>query len=875
MNIDQLRSLILKAKHAYYYSGEPIMSDLEYDALEDELRTLMPDDPILALVGSPVPTDTMLTKARHSIPMGSQSKVNSEAEFQTWAQKAGESAIHASLKGDGASAAAYFQQGRLVQAISRGDGTIGEDITANALRFKGLPAWAGTHGQGFNGAVRFEVILTVADWTAIDPTRSKNPRNAGNGIMGRKNGHQSDCLTAFVFDIDESVDGTSIRFATEADKATRLAELGFNLIPQRLCANAEEAVGYFQEVALTREDLPFWIDGVVLKMNDLEVQAPMGVTAGRPKGQIAWKFDSSGAESVLEGVVVSGGHTGGLYPTAQLRPVDIGGTTVSNASLANYDEIERLDVAIGDSVWVVKANDIIPKIIRVTERAATRQPILAPTVCPFCGGEVGRRRTTGGGDGVIIECRNTECPKKSTGKIRRWIASLDILGIGDVVLESMIERFDLADAADLYTLRARAEELAGLVTNAERDLRLGEKRTASILDAIDGTRVLTLSQFLGSLGLDHLGKRRVELMMKSAEGLLDQLEDWRSGLLRDPANAIRAGVPNIGGQIQDGIDAMSTVIDKLLAAGVTVLPSQRSAVAEDIAALKTVCISGKLPSGLKKTDYEAPMKTAGFLLVEEVAKGLDYLVLADAQSTSSKSQKAKRLEIPVISEDQLIAMLGATKSEVSVSYESHQPMQPMKETPMTNSAPFVQNDGQFQRFEFVNEKSSKFWEIRVNAKTVDLQYGKIGTKGQALAKEFGDEAIANKHRDKLVAEKQKEGYAIVGSVQTIAVPAPLPIAIKATKPQAAPLKSTPQSVKPPATSTAKTLCISGKLLSGKKKADYEAPLRTVGIELVDDVIQGLAYLVLADPTSASSKAAKAKKLGVEVISEDQLLHLIG
>jgi DNA ligase (NAD+) len=228
-------------------------------------------------------------------------------------------------------------------------------------------------------------------------------------------------------------------------------------------------------------------------------------------------------------------------PTAQLRPVDIGGTTVSNASLANYDEIERLDVAIGDSVWVVKANDIIPKIIRVTERAATRQPILAPTVCPFCGGEVGRRRTTGGEDGVIIECRNAECPKKSTGKIRRWIASLDILGIGDVVLESMIERFDLADAADLYTLRARASELADLVTHAERDLRLGEKRTASILDAIDATRALTLSQFLGSLGLEHLGKRRVELMMKSANGLLDRLEDWRSGLLRDPSERGEGG----------------------------------------------------------------------------------------------------------------------------------------------------------------------------------------------------------------------------------------------------------------------------------------------------------------------------------------------
>ncbi|MBK9573061.1 MAG: hypothetical protein IPO43_10150 [Rhodoferax sp.] len=158
---------------------------------------------------------------------------------------------------------------------------------------------------------------------------------------------------------------------------------------------------------------------------------------------------------------------------------------------------------------------------------------------------------------MIIECRNSECSKKSTGKIRRWIASLDILGIGDVVLESMIERFDLADAGDLYTLRDRAEELANLVTHTERELRLGEKRATSILNAIDASRTLTLSQLLGSLGIDHLGKRRVELMIQSAQGALDTLEAWRSRLLRDPDAAVQAGVPNIGGQIQDGIDAMA------------------------------------------------------------------------------------------------------------------------------------------------------------------------------------------------------------------------------------------------------------------------------------------------------------------------------
>ena len=869
-----LRNLILKAKHAYYYSNEPVVTDAEYDALEDELRLLAPDDPVLALVGSPVPTDTMLTKARHSIPMGSQSKINSAEEFGAWFAKNDVKAVHASLKADGASAAAYYRNGQLVQAISRGDGTMGEDITANALRFKGLPAWVGTGDMGFSGAVRFEVILTVEDWTKIDPSRSKNPRNAGTGIMGRKNGHQSDCLTIFAFDLDEMIDGRSVEFSTEAAKATRLLELGFNIIPYAIYDTSAGAIGYFHNIAQSRNELPLWIDGVVMKVDDIVRQRELGVTSGRPKGQIAWKFDSSGAESVLEGVVVSGGHTGGLYPTAQLRPVEIGGTTVSNASLANYDEIERLGVAIGDSVWVVKANDIIPKIIRVTQRAPDRQLILMPTACPFCGGEVGRRQISSGADGVIIECRNAECPKKSTGKIRRWIASLDILGIGDTVLEAMVERFELEDAGDLYTLHERAEELAQLVINKDRDLKLGEKRAASILAEIESTRSQTLSQFLGSLGLEYLGKRRVELMITSAEGDLGSLDSWRSGLLRDATIATKAGVPNIGGQIQDGIDAMAQVIEKLIAAGVTVESHELSGVIAEKALEKTVCISGKLHSGHHKSHYEAPLKAVGYLLVDEVAKGLNFLVLADAGSTSSKSEKARKLGIPVISEEQLLQLGGSNLPEAHGSHESINPSEPVKAIHMTENTPVIQLNDQFQRFEFVNEKSSKFWEIRIRAIAVDVQYGKIGTKGQALTKEFADDTAARKHADKLVAEKYREGYVIASNSGGDVWASKESAVDKTVKATTVPPKPSLAKAKSPEATDTKTLCISGKLPSGKKKADYEAPLRAVGIELVDDVIHGLSYLVLADPSSDSSKAVKARKMGVEVISEDQLIKIV-
>lgn len=767
-----LRNLILKAKHAYYYSNEPIMSDAEYDALEDELRQLAPDDPVLALVGAPVPGDTMLTKARHSIPMGSQNKVNSEAEFMTWAARWPGSAIHASLKGDGASAAAYYEDGRLVQAISRGDGVIGEDISANALRFKGLPAWAGDGSGGFSGAVRFEVILTVEDWGRIDPARSKNPRNAGTGIMGRKNGHQSDCLTIFAFDLDESRNGQSVAFNTESAKLARLAELGFNVIAHQHCATPDEAIAYFRRIAAERDSLPFWIDGVVMKFDDLAAQVELGVSSGRPKGQVAWKFDSVGMETVLEGVVVSGGHTGALNPTAQFRPVEIGGTTVSNASLANYDEIARLDVAIGDSVWVVKANDIIPKIIRVTQRPEGRIPIFPPETCPFCGGEVGRRTTHDGSDGVIVECRNPACPKKSSGKIKRWIASLDILGIGDSVLEAMLDTFELEDAADLYTLRERQAELADLIINTEKGISLGEKRAASILDGIDATRNLTLSQFLGSLGLDHLGKRRVHLMMQAAGGQLDTLEDWRSGKLRNPTIAEAAGVPNIGGQIQDGIDAMAPVIDKLLAAGVTVLPPENDIPSSEEIPMKTVCISGKLPSGKRKADYADPLRAIGYELVDEVSKGLDYLVLADPDSTSSKAEKARKLNIAVISEEALEQLI-AKGPDAQPTVKKNPPAEaasapaPVKkkaapakqEKPAAEPAqPSVPSDALFRRFEFNDGKSSKFWSIRMSGMDVEVRYGRIGTDGQAQTKSFESPEDAQKHVAKLIAEKIGKGY---------------------------------------------------------------------------------------------------------------------
>jgi len=289
----ELRSLIMKAKQAYYYGGKAIMTDAQYDALEDELRLIDPDDSVLAIVGAPIPADSILTKASHSIQMGSQGKVNSAEQFVTWHQKnAQDFPIHASLKGDGASATAYYENGFLKKVISRGDGKIGEDITANAIKFKGLPAYVAGNSWAFTGAARFEVILTVEDWGEVDAKRATNPRNIGAGIMGRKNGHQSELLTIFAFDIDEIRDGEPVVFETEHAKSKRLEDLGFNLIPYQMCMTKEEVIAYYEHVAQTRDALPIWIDGVVLKIDNIQAQKDLGVTSGRTQGPRARKFDS-------------------------------------------------------------------------------------------------------------------------------------------------------------------------------------------------------------------------------------------------------------------------------------------------------------------------------------------------------------------------------------------------------------------------------------------------------------------------------------------------------------------------------------------------------------------------------------------------------
>jgi predicted DNA-binding WGR domain protein len=260
-------------------------------------------------------------------------------------------------------------------------------------------------------------------------------------------------------------------------------------------------------------------------------------------------------------------------------------------------------------------------------------------------------------------------------------------------------------------------------------------------------------------------------MMQAAHGQLDTLDDWRSGKLRNSIIAETAGVPNIGGQIQDGIDAMAPVIDKLLAVGVTVLPPENDIPASEEPSMKSLCISGKLPSGKKKSDYAEPLRAIGFELVDDVSKEIDYLVLADPNSSSSKAEKARKLGIAVISEEALEQLIAQgpeaqtlQKGEAPVKAASAPAPAKKKATPAKQEKPVSEHqasttsDSVFRRFEFADEKSSKFWSIRLSGMEVEVKYGRIGSEGQSQNKTFETLEAAHKHAEKLIAEKTGKGY---------------------------------------------------------------------------------------------------------------------
>jgi DNA ligase (NAD+) len=672
IKIAQLRSKIDRAAQLYYTPGcESDLTDDQFEALMGQLRYLEPDDYRLVRVGAPYSVDDLREKKEHLIPMGSLTNTdNSIAGFADWYDKVLvllgiESAdINISLKMDGNSIALNYTNGNLVDAISRGNGEVGERLTANAVKWMGVPT---TLPVPFTGTVRGEAILYKSEFEAmkkIDPTLT-NPRNVGSGILGRIDGTQNESIRFVAFNV---VDPKN-KFGSLNLKFRTLKTLGFDPVCYAVISGTRDEVvkgvgEFFADTESGRADFPFEIDGLVVMIDNVVLQQQITKDRKdelRPKFGRAIKFVTAKAQTRVTGVNITVGHTGAIYPTITVDPVFVGGVTVSNVLLNNWNEHSEFpsaaDVAIGDLVEIARQGDVIPKVVKVVEIASDREPIEEPSCCPACGSPT--TRMLRGKEGAVTYCVNaSNCTGASGYKIKHFIGSSDkgvgIMGFGDSILEAAIEAELIKTPADLY--RLTIEQIEHLPIGKTKDgspIRLGHKRAEGIIAEIEKAKKIPLCKFLGALGLELLGRRRAEIIANE-QGLVT-LEDW----LDEEKLTLIPG-STIGPVIREGLKKTWPIIEDLLEF-VEVLPHTP-------------------PQTISEEVDEGPKKIAGStfcwtgtreLLEETIAAGgieksgisakLNYLVQRDATSSSNKTLKAESLGIKIIGIECLRAVLAGER----------------------------------------------------------------------------------------------------------------------------------------------------------------------------------------------------------------------
>lgn len=672
----QLQSKIDKAAQLYYAgTNRTGITDREYDELLARLREIAPNDERLTRVGPPYDPEDMRTKVQHPIPMGSLDNTEGGIEgYEEWydqlplamPQAQATSAIRftmsklgtdisASLKIDGSSIRLKYEKGRLVEAATRGNGEVGETVTANVARFINVPTIL---PYECDIDVRGEAILYVKEYkelieretglpySEIPENQRSNPRNMGNGIICRDDGTDSDKMRFLAFDthgnwhhrlIDSGLAMLGDGLDSQSAKLAFLKMLGFEVVPNILCKDKEVLRQFYEKTLSERESLPFEIDGIVVMVDNIPLQ---DIISGdeksrlRPKYARAIKFPHRSNTTVLKDVLLTVGHTGAIIPTALLEEVRVGGVNVVHALLNNWDEINRLGVAIGDTVEVALAGDIIPKIIGVVKEGQDRVLIPEPVTCPSCKSGAARR-PLGNRMSAMVYCTNPTCYKMMIQKIDHWIGSskkgVGILGIGSTILRALWDAGIVRDPADLYKITI--DQIKDIETKGGG--RIGESRAAEIVNNIQGKKALPLHIFLGSIGIELLGRRRVELLQKAAGGRLDTIENWL-----DDTNLASLNIEGFGdvikSSVRDGIDMNRGLIAKLLEVGVSV---EGAKVVDSSGSMSGIsfCFTGT-------RECISEVTALGATIVNSVAKSKpspDYLVQKDPTSTSTKTKNAE------------------------------------------------------------------------------------------------------------------------------------------------------------------------------------------------------------------------------------------
>lgn len=615
-----------------YYRQEAAVSDEEFDALWDELESLDPDNPLVRGIGSDLADGW--PKARHLMPMGSQAKASDPETFEAWAKKRDYASYLVQYKLDGASVELQYSGGKLLRAVTRGDGLVGDEITQNVARMAGvlkkLP-------QGFDGAVRGEVLMSRETHRTKYPDKA-NCRNAANGIMKRKDGKGCEDLEVVCYDALGAV-GLVSPFDTESGKIAWLAAMGFEPVTTATCSSVGEIVEYRARIMARRPDLKFDIDGLVVKGDLIDEE---DLAKARPESQIAFKFSPEEGVTVLRAVEWS--ESGSLYtPIGVMEPVRLAGTTVQRANLCNPDMIRGLKLKIGSKVVITKRGEIIPKIEAVAETPVDAREIEFPLACGACGAGLAD-------EGTSLRCPNPACPKKDLHRLSKWISVLDIREFGETLLKRLHSSGRVSKIAHLYSLSE--EELAAVE-------RMGNLSAAKVLSNLRSRRELSLPEFVAGFDIDGVG---LLVAQKLVQGGFASLEALKKATVEELIR-VEGIAQTMAQAIMEGFASLASEMDAVLETGaVRILEIDQAAKLGGRLAGKTFCFTGELLS-MKRAEAEKAVRALGGTAKSSITKDLDYLVTNDPGSGSSKNRKAAELGVEILDEASFISLLRNSSNE--------------------------------------------------------------------------------------------------------------------------------------------------------------------------------------------------------------------